>query len=573
MSCASFLRSATLSCNYQSTRGASLYLAAVPRFADDTRLSILAGEVVGLDTFISYSRVDSNFVDKLEADLRARGIQTWVDRSKLEGGQDWAREIESAIARHDIFILVMSPDAMSSEYVRLECQIAFRLKIRFLPIAYRACQMTPEVAEQTTQFFDFVGNPYTVALSRLIYACYYPDYDFSTSTANLQLQAIRLETTDPERAAMIYQFIVEKEHGTDDGKAQRDLERLNQRLYPQRARHLRERSEIAHAEGAYGVEAGALEALVALGGQDPAMFDWAQEYLHVAKQNRAMWERYNIVVLGCVESDPDRAREELREVWHAAPYYRDPGGVAPRLGIASEMPITYEEAKERRQAEDEAELRKTRAIDKRDRMAGIVSRLIASWKSQGIWEPANGDLAVLAHEIDADAGAPNSRANELMRTFIQTARSSLEDREHAVTIRKSESTVERVVNGQFLDSAPILCGIATGIIVLFIVNAAASNFTAGLIVGALAGVAGTYVIGIPVGMLLEVLESGGRGLRVRDAKRFENAANSRIRYLDSRASQWLYASQQELEENLLQITAERDNAIAALRDRYRQRGL
>ena len=30
--------------------------------------------------FISYSRKDSDFVDRLEADLKARGFATWVDR-------------------------------------------------------------------------------------------------------------------------------------------------------------------------------------------------------------------------------------------------------------------------------------------------------------------------------------------------------------------------------------------------------------------------------------------------------------------------------------------------------------
>jgi len=52
-----------------------------------------------LTVFISYSRADSVFADKLDSDLRARGCHTWMDRQGLEGGDDWARVIPREIAR------------------------------------------------------------------------------------------------------------------------------------------------------------------------------------------------------------------------------------------------------------------------------------------------------------------------------------------------------------------------------------------------------------------------------------------------------------------------------------------
>ena len=58
----------------------------------------MAGEV---EAFFSYSRSDSEFVDRLDADLRARDFKTWVDRRKLEGGQNWQQEIERAIERFE----------------------------------------------------------------------------------------------------------------------------------------------------------------------------------------------------------------------------------------------------------------------------------------------------------------------------------------------------------------------------------------------------------------------------------------------------------------------------------------
>jgi hypothetical protein len=50
-----------------------------------------------LSIFISYSRKDSAFVDRLEADLRALNFKTWVDRRKLEGGDEWMTELQNAV--------------------------------------------------------------------------------------------------------------------------------------------------------------------------------------------------------------------------------------------------------------------------------------------------------------------------------------------------------------------------------------------------------------------------------------------------------------------------------------------
>jgi hypothetical protein len=64
-----------------------------------------------LNIFISYSRTDSEFVDRLEADLKARGFQVWIDRRKLEGGQDWIDELESAIKRCQIMLARKAAEA------------------------------------------------------------------------------------------------------------------------------------------------------------------------------------------------------------------------------------------------------------------------------------------------------------------------------------------------------------------------------------------------------------------------------------------------------------------------------
>ena len=90
-----------------------------------------------LSIFISYSRTDSEFVDRLEADLKARNFYTWVDRLKLEGGQNFRSEIQKAIDHCQIMLVVLSPEAMASKYVRQEYEYADSRDKHIIPLNWR----------------------------------------------------------------------------------------------------------------------------------------------------------------------------------------------------------------------------------------------------------------------------------------------------------------------------------------------------------------------------------------------------------------------------------------------------
>jgi TIR domain len=65
--------------------------------------------------FISYSRRDMAFADRLEAVLTAHGIEALIDRSEICAFEDWWKRIEALIAGADTVIFVLSPDAVASE--------------------------------------------------------------------------------------------------------------------------------------------------------------------------------------------------------------------------------------------------------------------------------------------------------------------------------------------------------------------------------------------------------------------------------------------------------------------------
>src|SRR5215469_17655249 len=77
-----------------------------------------------LRVFISYSRKDTEFVDALQSLLTVHGIEVWLDRSRLEGGQLWKDMLEEAITACDVFLLVSSPASLTSHWVRQELRYA-----------------------------------------------------------------------------------------------------------------------------------------------------------------------------------------------------------------------------------------------------------------------------------------------------------------------------------------------------------------------------------------------------------------------------------------------------------------
>jgi hypothetical protein len=64
--------------------------------------------------FISYSRKDKAFVQKLNDALDTAGVQAWVDWEGIELASDWMATITSAIQGTDAFLFVISPDSLKS---------------------------------------------------------------------------------------------------------------------------------------------------------------------------------------------------------------------------------------------------------------------------------------------------------------------------------------------------------------------------------------------------------------------------------------------------------------------------
>jgi len=107
--------------------------------------------------FVSYSRNDAAFVDRLEAGLIERGFSPKIDRSDIYAFEDWWKRIEDLIVKADTIVFGLSPDALSSDICKKEVEFAASLKKRFAPIVCRqvdAKTVPDELARLNFIFFD-----------------------------------------------------------------------------------------------------------------------------------------------------------------------------------------------------------------------------------------------------------------------------------------------------------------------------------------------------------------------------------------------------------------------------------
>jgi hypothetical protein len=106
----------------------------------------MPAETTGPTAFISYSRTDMAFVNRLEDALKARGVDARVDRDDIEKGEEWWTRIQQLIAEADTVIFVLSPDSAVSSICQNEVDFAEGLKKRLIPIVARDLGVQPAPA-------------------------------------------------------------------------------------------------------------------------------------------------------------------------------------------------------------------------------------------------------------------------------------------------------------------------------------------------------------------------------------------------------------------------------------------
>lgn len=72
------------------------------------------------EVFVSHSSRNAAFVKRLVALLTGNGIPSFYSKTSIKGAQQWHDEIGAALGRCQWFLLVLSPDAVDSRWVKHE---------------------------------------------------------------------------------------------------------------------------------------------------------------------------------------------------------------------------------------------------------------------------------------------------------------------------------------------------------------------------------------------------------------------------------------------------------------------
>jgi hypothetical protein len=90
--------------------------------------------------FVSYARTDRTYVEDLARHLADAGITMWYDY-EIATGERFAAVIEQKIRDCAAFVVVLTPEAVASEWVYREISFATTRRKPVLPIVLRSCEL------------------------------------------------------------------------------------------------------------------------------------------------------------------------------------------------------------------------------------------------------------------------------------------------------------------------------------------------------------------------------------------------------------------------------------------------
>lgn len=106
--------------------------------------------------FLSYSRSDERFALRFARDVRAQGVEIWVDQFDIRPSEHWDRAIERAVRECRGIVVVLSPRSVASDNVADEISYAIDSGKSVLPVLIERCTLPLRITRM--QVIDATGN-------------------------------------------------------------------------------------------------------------------------------------------------------------------------------------------------------------------------------------------------------------------------------------------------------------------------------------------------------------------------------------------------------------------------------
>lgn len=109
-----------------------------------------------VNVFISHARGDQAYAARLREVLVRAGLRVW-EQQDVTPGDNWALEVGKALDKADAVVVLLSPDAMASDWVKREIEFSIssqRFKDRLIPVLVRPTREVPWILRELPQWLE-----------------------------------------------------------------------------------------------------------------------------------------------------------------------------------------------------------------------------------------------------------------------------------------------------------------------------------------------------------------------------------------------------------------------------------
>jgi predicted regulator of Ras-like GTPase activity (Roadblock/LC7/MglB family) len=119
--------------------------------------------------FLSYSRKNTEAMQRIDLLLRKQGIPTWMDHQLSPGTRQWKIAIERAIEESSVVLALLSPEAKQSEWVDRELEYARMQHKTVIPVIVEGDPQSSVPFELiTSQWINLVGDNFEAGWLKIL---------------------------------------------------------------------------------------------------------------------------------------------------------------------------------------------------------------------------------------------------------------------------------------------------------------------------------------------------------------------------------------------------------------------